>query len=119
MAQRKSRLDVHVEKTENLVQYLLKKKKQNIQNSLARPLYQEAFRSLFFVCILLIDAFLPLEVYRALPFPFNVIASLGFLGAFLYIERVIYNLLWGKKGRWSLEKYTNHPKEDVKQKKEP
>jgi hypothetical protein len=32
---------------------------------------------------------------------------------------VIYNLLWGKKGRWSLEKYTNRPKEDVKQKKEP
>ena len=53
MASRKSRLDLHVEKTENLIQYLLKKKKENIQNSLVRPLYQEALKSLFLVAVLL------------------------------------------------------------------
>jgi hypothetical protein len=116
MAERKSRLDVQVEKTENLVNYLLRKKKENIQNSLVRPLYQEALKSLFFVCVLLIDVLIPLELFRVLPVPFNIVVSLGFLGAFLYIEIVIYNLLWGKKGRWALEKYKNLSKQDIEQK---
>jgi hypothetical protein len=105
MASRKSRLDLHVEKTENLVHYLLKKKKENIQNSLVRPLYQEALKSLFLVGVLFLDTLLPLEAYRSLLFPFNIVVSVIILGVLLYLEIRLYNALWGKKGRWSIEKY--------------
>lgn len=105
MEARKSRLDLHVEKTENLVNYLLRKKKENIQNSLVRPLYQEALKSLFLVGVLLLDTLLPLEAYRRLIFPANIIVSLILLGVFLYLEIRLYNAIWGKNGRWSLEKY--------------
>jgi hypothetical protein len=105
MALRKSRLDLHVEKTENLVNYLLKKKKENIQNSLVRPLHQEAFKSLFLVVVLLVDTLFPLEAYRSLIFPFNIVVSVSILGVLLYIEIRLYNALWGKNGRWSIEKY--------------
>jgi len=98
---------MHVEKTENLVKYLLRKKRENIQNSLVRPLYQEALKSLFFVCVLLIDTLIPLELFRSLPAPFNIVVSLVILGVFVYIETVFYNMIWGKKGRWPLEKYKN------------
>jgi hypothetical protein len=115
MTLRKSRLDVQVEKTENLVNYLLRKKRENIQNSLVRPLYQEALKSLFLVVILLIDTLVPLEIFRALSNPFNIVFSLVALGVFLYIEMVVYNSLWGKKGRWSLEKYKNVLKQSKEQ----
>src|SRR5512137_2097526 len=104
MTERKSQLDFHVEKTEKLVQYLLKKKKENIQNSLVRPLYQEALKSLFFVAILLVDTLVPLEAYRSLISPINVSIAVVILGVFLYIEIRLYNAVWGKKGRWSVEK---------------
>jgi len=116
MTLRKSRLDVQVEKTENLVNYLLRKKRENIQNSLVRPLYQEALKSLFLVVILLIDTLIPLEIFRALPNPFNIVFSLVALGVFLYLAIVVYNSLWGKKGRWSLEKYKNVLKQSNEQK---
>jgi ABC-type xylose transport system permease subunit len=116
MQSRKSRLDVQVEKTENLVNFLLRKKRENIQNSLVRPLFQEALKSLFLVVILLIDTLIPLEVFRALPNPFNIIFSLVVLGVFLYIEIVVYNLLWGKNGRWSLGKYKNVLKQSNEEK---
>ena len=105
MEARKSRLDLHVEKTENLMKYLLKKKKQNIQNSLVRPLYQEALKSLFLVGVLLLDTLLPLETYQSLIFPLNIVISLLILGVLLYLEIRMYNAIWGKKGFWSLEKY--------------
>ena len=102
---RKSRLDLQVEKTENLINYLLKKKKENIQNSLVRPLYQEALKSLFLVAVLLLDTLIPLEAYRSFLFPFNILIAAVLLGVFIYLEIRVYNALWGKKGRWSLEKY--------------
>jgi len=105
MTSRKSRLDLHVEKTENLVNYLLRKKKESIQNSLVRPLYQEAVKSLFLVGVLLLDTLLPLEAYRRLVYPLNIIITLIILGFFLYLEIRLYNAVWGKKGCWSLEKY--------------
>ena len=118
MASRKNRLDVHVEKTENLVNYLLKKKRENIQNSLVRPLYQEALKSFFLVVVLLIDTFIPLEVFRNLSSPFNFALCLVVLGVFLYVEIRIYNLLWGKKGRWSLDKYKQSSGKTVEEKKD-
>jgi hypothetical protein len=117
MASRKSRLDFHVEKTENLVHYLLRKKRDGIQNSLVRPLYQEALKSLFLVAVLLIDTLIPLEAYRDLIFPFNIVASLVVLGVFLYVEFRSYNSLWGKKGRWSIEKYKKLFENTIEEKK--
>jgi len=118
MASRKNRLDVHVEKTENLVNYLLRKKKENIQKSLVRPLYQEALKSFFLVVVLLIDTFIPLEVFRNLSSPFNIALCLVVLGVFLYVEIRIYNSFWGKKGRWSLDKYKKSSGKAVEEKKD-
>ena len=119
MTTRKSRLDLQVEKTENLVNYLLRKKKENIQNSLIRPLYQEAVKSLFLVGVLLLDTLLPLEAYRSLVSPLNIVVALIILCVLLYLEIRLYNAVWGKKGCWSLEKYrktlatTTEEKKDV------
>lgn len=118
MTSRKNRLDVHVEKTEKLVNYLLRKKRENIQNSLVRPLYQEALKSFFLVVVLLIDTFIPLEVFRNLSSPFNIALCLVVLGVFLYVEIRIYNSLWGKKGRWSLDKYKKSSGKTVEEKKD-
>lgn len=105
MARRINRLTLHVEKTESLTNYLLRRKREGIQKSLIRPLYQEALKSLFLILILLVDTLIPLEVFRDFSTPFNIVLSLVTLGIFLYVEMRIYNLLWGKKGRWPLEKY--------------
>ena len=118
MASRKNRLDLHVEKTENLVNYLLRKKKENIQNSLVRPLYQEALKSLFLVAVLLLDTLFPLEAYRSLIFPLNNVVSASILGVLLYIEIRLYNMLWGKNGRWSVEKYKKSIGNSIEEKKD-
>ncbi len=118
MASRKSRLDFHVEKTENLIQYLLKKKKENIQNSLVRPLYQEALKSLFLVSVLLIDTLFPLEAYRRFVFPLNIVVTAILLGVFLFLEIRVYNGLWGKKGRWSIEKHKKSIGNSIEEKKD-
>jgi hypothetical protein len=118
MTSRKSRLDIHVEKTENLVNYLLRKKRENIQNSLLRPLYQEALKTLFLVIDLLIDTLIPLEVFRMLFYPLNIVMSLLILGIFLYIEIRLYNSLWGKKGCWSIEKYKKPIGNAIEEKKD-
>ena len=117
MTSRKNRLDIQVEKTENLVNYLLRKKRENIQNSLVRPLYQEALKSLFLVIILLLDTLIPLEVFRMLFSPLNIVTSLIILVIFLYIEIRLYNSLWGKKGRWSIEKYKKSVENTMVEKK--
>jgi hypothetical protein len=117
MIQRKSRLDLHVEKTENLVQYLLRKRREGIQNSLIRPLYQEALKSLFLVAVLLLDSLIPLELFVTLAFPFNIIVSLTVVLFFLYIEVRVYNSIWGKQGRWSLEKYKKTLERGTEEKK--
>lgn len=101
----KNRLDAHVDKTENLVKYLLKKRKESIEKCLVRPLYQEAVKSLFLVVVLLLDTLIPLEVVHILPFPFNLGGALFLLIVFLYLEVRIYNAIWGKNGRWALQNY--------------
>lgn len=110
MKQRINRLTSHVEKTETFTKYLLRKKIESIQKSLIRPLYQEVLKSLFLVIILLVDSLIPLEIYLDLPNIINVVSALTSLGIFLYVEMRIYNLLWGKNGRWSLEKYKKKTK---------
>ena len=110
-------MDLHVEKTENLIHYLLRKRKESIQNSLIRPLYQEALKSLFLVAVLLLDTLIPLDLFVTLAFPINLVASLAVFLFFLYIEIRIYNAVWGKQGCWSLEKYKKTLKSGTKEKK--
>ena len=105
MTRRKNRLDLHVEKTEGFVNYLLNRKKESIQKSLVRPLYQEALKSLFLVAAILIDTLIPLEIFLDFFVPLNIILAIVVLIIFLYLEIRIYNAFWGKNGRWSIEKY--------------
>ena len=105
MTKRKSRFDLHVEKTEGFVNYLLKRRYESIQRSLIRPLYQEALKCLFLVVVLFIDTLIPLQILIEVPDIFNIVLALFILVIFLYVEMRIYNMLWGKNGRWSLEKY--------------
>jgi hypothetical protein len=94
----------------------VKWRQERIRRSLIRPLYQEALRSLFFVVILFVDSLFPLQLFVSIESPYNYIASLIVLVILLYIEMRCYNLLWGKKGRWSLEKYTTVPEKDHEEK---
>jgi uncharacterized membrane-anchored protein len=105
MKQRKNGLTSYVERTESLMNNFLKRKRESIQKSMIRPLYQEALKSLFLVVVLFVDALIPLEIYLDLPNIINIVLTLVILSIFLYVEIRIYNLLWGKKGCWSLEKY--------------
>jgi len=105
MMPRKNRLKSHVEKTEDLTNYLLKRKRENIKKSLVRPLYQEALKSLFLVIVLLVDTLIPLEIFLDLSVSINIVLAIIVLFIFLYVEIRIYNAFWGKNGRWSLEKY--------------
>ena len=100
-----NRLTSNVERTENFINHLLRRKRENIQKSLIRPLYQEALKSLFLVAVLLIDTLIPLEIFQSLPAAINIIFALLILILFIYLEIRVYNHLWGKRGRWSLEKY--------------
>jgi len=105
MNKRKSRLNLQIEKTEEFVKYLIKRRHDNIQKSLIRPLYQEALKCLFLVIVLFVDTLIPLQILLDLPNIINIVLALITLIIFLYLEMRIYNLLWGNKGRWSLEKY--------------
>lgn len=105
MKQRKNGLTSYVERTESLMNNLFKKKRESIQKSMIRPLYQEALKSLFLVVVLFVDTLIPLEIYQSLPGIINIVLTLVTISIFLYVEIYIYNHLWGKKGRWSLEKY--------------
>jgi len=105
MTKRKNRLDLYVGKTEGFVSYLIKRRHDSIQKSLIRPLYQEALKCLFYVVVLFVDTLIPLQIFVDFPDIINIVSAMVVLIIFLYIEMRIYNLLWGKNGRWSLEKY--------------
>jgi ABC-type multidrug transport system fused ATPase/permease subunit len=107
-----NRLTSHVERTESVINHLLRRKRESIQKSLIRPLYQEALKSLFLVIVILVDTLIPLEIFKDLPATINIIFALVILILFLYVEMRIYNQLWGKKGRWSLEKYKINPEKN-------
>jgi hypothetical protein len=99
--QKKSR----VERTDTFWVTVSEWNRERIRKSLIRPLYQEALRSLFLVALLLLDSLLPLQLFESLPSPLNGISAVVVLGLLLYGEAKAYNMVWGKKGRWSIEKY--------------
>jgi hypothetical protein len=100
-----------------LVNFLLRRKRENIQNSLVRPLYQEILKSLFLVGALLVDTLIPLEILRDLPNYSNIVLSLVVLGLLLYAEIRMYNAIWGKKGHWSLDKYKTISEKSIEKKR--
>lgn len=101
----KNKIDSRLKTIDKTFNYLLKRKFDSVQKSLERPLYQEAIKCLFLVIVLLVDTFIPLQILVDLPDIINIILSLFTLVILFYIEMRIYNLLWGKNGRWSLDKY--------------
>jgi hypothetical protein len=88
-----------------LINYDSASRRKRVKESIERPLYQEALRSLFFVLFLFADAFIPLEMYQDLVVPYNTVGALVVLGILLFVEYRLYNAFWGKKGRWPAEKY--------------
>ena len=116
MKYKKNRLTSNVERFEEMINNISIRKRESIQKSMIRPLYQEVLKSLFFVILLLVDSLIPLEILRYLPGIINIILALIILSVFLFVEIRIYNLLWGKNGRWSIEKYkkTLENKENTK-----
>ena len=88
------------------ISYLSKKRRENIEKTRLRPVIQEIILCLFFVLILFIDVFIPLEIYRFSPTPLTVVLSIFVLFLFFYVEIRVYIALWGKKGHWAVEKYT-------------
>jgi hypothetical protein len=105
MKQKINRLSSNVERFEKLINNYSIRKKESIQKSMIRPLYQEILKTLFLVIIIIIDTLIPLEIFQILPSVINVIVALIVLSIFLFVELYIYNRLWGKNGLWSLEKY--------------
>jgi hypothetical protein len=100
--QRESR----IERTDRFWVSVATWRRERIRKTLIRPLYQEALKNLFLAAILLLDAFLPLQLYVSLPIPYNILGTLIALGILLYLEVKCYNAVWGKHGRWSLETYS-------------
>jgi len=100
------------------IQYLLRRRRENIINSMVRPLYQEMLKSLFIVVALLLDTLIPLEIIRVFSSPLDIFLALLTLGFFFYVEIRIYNSLWGKKGRWPLDKYKKSSGKAVEEKKD-
>ena len=110
MRPRINRQTSNVERVEKLIKNFSIRKQESIQKSMIRPLYQEILKSLFLVFVILLDSLIPLEIFRYFPYIINIILALICLSIFLLGEIYIYNLLWGKIGRWSLEKYKNYHK---------
>ena len=116
MKYKKNRLTSNVERFEEMINNISIRKRESIQKSMIRPLYQEVLKSLFLVILLLVDSLIPLEILQYFPGIINIILALIILSVFLFVEIRIYNLLWGKNGRWSIKKYkkTLENKENTK-----
>jgi hypothetical protein len=106
-----SRWEKRLEIVENSLKRYSERRKKNIYHSLLRPLYQEILKSIFIIIIMITDTFILLEIILILDIPINIIIFfiLGFI--IFYIELKIYNSLWGKNGKWSIEKYKKNKKE--------
>ena len=68
-------------------------------------LYQEILKCLYLIIVMIFDAFILLELIQNLIFPFNLISSIFFAFLLLFFENKIYNRIWGKNGKWSINKY--------------
>ena len=81
------------------------RRKKNIYESLLRPLYQEILKCIFITIIIIIDTFILLEIITILNPPINIVFFLFSALIIFFIEIKIYNSIWGKNGKWSIDKY--------------
>jgi hypothetical protein len=51
-----------------------------------------------------IDVFIPLQILIEMPTPINSIVSIISIITFFCIEIILYQVIWGKNGCWSIEK---------------
>ena len=82
-----------------------KRRKESIEKSMLRPLYQEVLKCIFIIFIMLFDTFVLLQLLVDVVSPFNYIAFFIVLAVMLYVEIRIYGSIWGKNGCWSLDQY--------------
>ena len=106
-----SRWEKRLEIIENSLKRYSDRRKKNIYHSLIRPLYQEILKSIFIIIIMIVDTFILMEIILILNFPINIIIFFTLGSIIFYIQFKIYNSLWGKKGKWAIEKYEKNKKE--------
>ena len=106
----KTDLETRLEATDRLLKYFSNRKRKNIENSLVRPLYQEVLKTLFIILSMLTCVFIPLELLLDFIIPLNYIVSLAVFLVIFYAELKVYKKIWGKKGKWSIEKYKRYKK---------
>ena len=100
-----SRWDKKLEIVENTFKRYSERRRKNIYQSLLRPLYQEILKCIFFIITMIFNTFLLLEIIIIFNYPSNVIIFLISISTLFYIEIKIYNIYWGTKGKWSINKY--------------
>ena len=88
-----------------------KRKRENIEKIMLRPLSQEVLRCVFIIVVMLLDTFVLLQILLDIPKPFGFILFAIILIVFIYVEIKIYGSIWGKNGCWSLDKYRKTKKD--------
>ena len=89
-----------------------KRKRESIEKSMLRPLFQEILRCIFIIFIMLLDMFVLLQVLLDMPRPFGFILFAIILVVALYVEIRIYGSIWGKNGCWPLDHYRKTKKDN-------
>jgi hypothetical protein len=100
-----SRFDNKIEIVEKNIKRYAEWRRKKIYDSLIRPLYQEILKCIFIIIIMIFDTFILLEIIILINPPINIILFLFCALILFYIEIKIYNYIWGRKGKWSINKY--------------
>jgi len=90
---------------DNMLSRVSKRRRESIEKSMLRPLYQEILKCIFIIFIMLLDTFVLLQLLVDVVSPFNYIAFFIVLAVMLYVEIMIYGSIWCKNGCWSLDQY--------------
>ena len=94
-----------LEYLENSFQRYSQRRKKSIYNSLIRPLYQEILQSLYLIFIMILDAFILIEIIIYFNIPINLLLFLIISFIIIYFEYKLYKKIWGLNGIWSINKY--------------
>ena len=94
-----------LEYLENSFKRYSQRRKKSIYNSLIRPLYQEILQSLYLIFIMILDAFILIEIIINFNIPINLLLFLIISFVIIYFEYKLYKKIWGLNGIWSINKY--------------
>ena len=97
---------------DNMLLRFSKIKRESIEKSMLRPLSQEILRCIFIIFIMLLDAFVLLQILLDMPRPFGFFLCAIIIIVLLYVEIRIYGSIWGKNGCWSLDHYRKTKKDN-------